>query len=525
MNKWQKLFLIFFLIPQIINAEILAGAAKIKITPLDLNTSPVLAGFNVLESRYPNLVHQDLYARALVIKQDNQQFCFVAVDLLGMAYDDIQLIKEEFPNLVVGFTHTHSAPDVIGIWSGLFNRSKIYNYKNFVISSILNALRDAQDNLQPALISFSSGQTFGLSNDNRVPLLMDESLEVMSIKNLENDYISIMVNWSAHPINFNRNSTVISSDYPGALTTMLDKKFDCISLFFNGAIGGQISTSNAHLSKIDGIEQLSLQITDPDTGEPAPVDGVNRVEIIAKNLLIYVSKALENQTLFNGKIKFKSGEFDLYLDNSTFTIFKSLFGNCILSRKVDYVSNFTGVVMTILMIFIVTILIILIVALINAISQKQNLKFKQSLMIIILILVELFLIFIYTSLGLYAYKIRSNVNYMQFGNVAEIITVPGEIYPELSIGAIEVPDTNCDYQVAYETPIKSLLTSEHKFVIGLGNDEIGYIIPKCLWDEDEPYAYHRRGMQSPQYNEDMSLGPDTAGTVIDKVKELIERKE
>ncbi len=44
-------------------------------------------------------------------------------------------------------------------------------------------------------------------------------------------------------------------------------------------------------------------------------------------------------------------------------------------------------------------------------------------------------------------------------------------------------------------------------LIGLANDEIGYIIPKRQWDEKPPFCY---GRKKAQYGEENSLGPDTA---------------
>ena len=44
-------------------------------------------------------------------------------------------------------------------------------------------------------------------------------------------------------------------------------------------------------------------------------------------------------------------------------------------------------------------------------------------------------------------------------------------------------------------------------IIGLANDEIGYIVPKSQWDTKPPYAYDR---EKPQYGEFNSFGPEVA---------------
>ena len=121
------------------------------------------------------------------------------------------------------------------------------------------------------------------------------------------------------------------------------------------------------------------------------------------------------------------------------------------------------------------------------------------------------------------YRTKTEVNYIKFGNLAEIVTIPGEIYPELVIGTSEKSDEGCDYfTVPFEEPIKPMLKTRYKFIFGLTNDMVGYIIPKPLWDTKKPFAYHRKGMNSGQYNEVNSLGPETAGIVIKNIKLLIE---
>jgi len=48
-------------------------------------------------------------------------------------------------------------------------------------------------------------------------------------------------------------------------------------------------------------------------------------------------------------------------------------------------------------------------------------------------------------------------------------------------------------------------------MVGLANDELGYIIPKSQWDKKPPYAYGRT--KAPQYGEENSPGPDVAPTI------------
>ena len=61
-----------------------------------------------------------------------------------------------------------------------------------------------------------------------------------------------------------------------------------------------------------------------------------------------------------------------------------------------------------------------------------------------------------------------------------------------------------------------------KFVFGLANDEVGYLIPKSEWDEKPPYLY---GATHAPYGEINSVGPDAAGCVHAALKQLCLQKK
>lgn len=97
--------------------------------------------------------------------------------------------------------------------------------------------------------------------------------------------------------------------------------------------------------------------------------------------------------------------------------------------------------------------------------------------------------------------------------LAQFACVPGEIYPELVIGGIQTPqDPGADLQgAAPERPLRGMMRGRFRPILGLCNDELGYIIPRSEWDEAAPWAYGRTG---PQYGEINSTGPMAAPTVL-----------
>jgi len=63
------------------------------------------------------------------------------------------------------------------------------------------------------------------------------------------------------------------------------------------------------------------------------------------------------------------------------------------------------------------------------------------------------------------------------------------------------------------------MAARQNLVVGLANDEIGYIIPKSQWDAEAPFVYNGKD----QYGEENSPGPDVAFAWYSVAKELLNR--
>ncbi len=115
----------------------------------------------------------------------------------------------------------------------------------------------------------------------------------------------------------------------------------------------------------------------------------------------------------------------------------------------------------------------------------------------------------------------SEVACLRFGQL-HIAGVPGELYPELVYGKIQEPaDPNADFPDApLEKSLTELLGTDKFMLIGLANDELGYIIPKRQWDHTPPFAY---GRKKSQYGEENSCGPLMAGVLMGRARASSER--
>jgi len=102
--------------------------------------------------------------------------------------------------------------------------------------------------------------------------------------------------------------------------------------------------------------------------------------------------------------------------------------------------------------------------------------------------------------------------------VLEMALVPGELYPELSVGGVE-RYSGADFPDApIEPPIKKMMSAEFKMLVGLADDEIGYIIPKAEWDESPPWL---QNAPKAWYGEVNSVGPDAAPRIAAALEQLL----
>ena len=116
---------------------------------------------------------------------------------------------------------------------------------------------------------------------------------------------------------------------------------------------------------------------------------------------------------------------------------------------------------------------------------------------------------------------ETEVGYLRFGEL-DVATIPGELYPELVYGQFQEPaDPGADFPDApLETPIAKILPSKKIMILGLANDEVGYIVPKRQWDVTAPFAY---GRTSAQYGERNSVGPETARHLMEALSDRVRK--
>jgi predicted neutral ceramidase superfamily lipid hydrolase len=136
-----------------------AGAALRVITPDPL--LPVSGGVGT-----PNPVEEkkgDLFVRALVLENNGHRVAIVGIDNLGWPAtlgDKSRALIEDIPpqNIIIGATHTHSAPDAYGFPNEKGEVLADFDYLGWCVQQIADAVNEASAKLEPAALKNCSGR-------------------------------------------------------------------------------------------------------------------------------------------------------------------------------------------------------------------------------------------------------------------------------------------------------------------------------------------------------------------------------
>ena len=232
-------------------AEIQVGTAVRVITPEPL--LPVTGGMGTPKPAREK--RGDLTARAIVFRKGTVTVGVVALDLLGFPSvlgDRVRAKVDRIPaaNILIGATHTHSAPDCYALPDGKGGHTGDLRYMDLVCEKAAEALNEAIDRLQPARIKVATGEAKGkIAYNYYAPDLYDRRMGVIQAVGSEGKVIATLVNYAIHPEVLGDDIGVLSPDLVGPLCERIESRVGGLALFLNGAQGGMITADNRDLDR------------------------------------------------------------------------------------------------------------------------------------------------------------------------------------------------------------------------------------------------------------------------------------
>ena len=231
--------------------EFKAGAAFRVITPDPL--LPVSGG--VGPSSPAREKRGELTARATVFQKGETTLAIVGLDLLGFPSVLCDRVRAKVPrippkNIMIGSSHTHSAPDCYGFADGRGGHTGDLKFMDFVCSKAAEAINDALDKLQPARLKVATDEAKGkIAYNYYAPDLYDRRMSVIQAIAANDKTIVTLVNYAIHPEVLGSGIGVLSPDLIGPLCDRIEEKAGGMAIFMNGAQGGMITADNRDLNR------------------------------------------------------------------------------------------------------------------------------------------------------------------------------------------------------------------------------------------------------------------------------------
>lgn len=431
--------------------------------------------------------------RAVVLEQGDLRLALVAADTVGIFRPDVELVRTALQDagrdvdyLVVHAIHDHEGPDTMGLWGpDLLTSGYDPAYGEQWRTTAVEAVGAAIDELRPVasmVIGNVDASTYdpvaGVANvlrDSRDPWVVDPTVGAARFVDERGETIVTLLSWACHPETVADENTLWSADYIHALRRTVEEGSTWSmtpgrtgvggpAVFISGALGGMMTS-------------LGVQVTNPD-GQTYQSASFEKADSIGQIIGEMALDALDvGEVIPDPQLRFMAQSFELVVDNTNFIY---AFENGLIDREIIDVNGEQGIV---------------------------------------------------TEMAL-----------VDVGPL-RMITVPGELLPELAVGGYDgshihapgvplVDPANPNPPDLDAAPVGPYLLDRvaagdrlrTPWVIGLGNDELGYIIPEYdfILHDVLPYFDEADG---DHYEETNSIGPHMAGVVDGQADALVDFAE
>ena len=441
-----------------------------------------LAGFG--NSRAMSGIGDPIWARATVLEQGQTSLGVVSLDVVGWFYDEVlelrQAVKDELglDHVIVSSTHVHEAPDTLGQWGQDTIRSGVNPaFMEQIHAGIESALRQAMEGAVPADVYAGSysidpqeWEGTGVNNvnlDTRDPNITDETIwTARFVAAGTQDVIGAWINFPNHPEASGSDNLLLSSDFAHTLRTTVEDGAEQgpegalagaggVAIYFQGACGGMQTPLRNDVIDLDGAVHTE--------------HGLEKAYAAGRVTGYHALQAMGSDSMLEAPgLSFRTRDLFVPVENE---LFQLAFNAGIFERTLH---NYDA----------------------EALADRFN---RPDLL--------------------------TEVSQFELGTLSAI-TIPGELLPELAIGGYDGSHTGPvkpivdegnpnppDLSAAPAGPyLKDRMPGESKLLLGLANDEIGYIVPDYNYqlDDNNPWWTEADG---DHYEETNSVGTEVRGRI------------
>jgi neutral ceramidase len=202
-------------------------------------------------------VHDELYARALVVTNGASTAAILSMDLLGLDFDLVERVRAGIhvetgilPHaILLNATHTHGGPNVRE-----FNTmgSRDPAYIDVLARKLIGVARQAHAQMQPASLAHGAASVqIGVNRrqiqpaDNQSLIgrnfggPVDPTVDVLAIRNSRGVPFAVLFSHACHPTTLGAENLAITADYCGYACSFVRRNLgqDVVPLFLQGCCG------------------------------------------------------------------------------------------------------------------------------------------------------------------------------------------------------------------------------------------------------------------------------------------------
>ena len=171
-----------------------------------------------------------LTVRALVLENEGTRVAICSTDFLGFPGVLCDKVRARVPgipaqNILIGATHTHSAPDCYGFPDQTGKTAADLEYIDSVCVKLAEAINEAVDRLQPARVKIATGKAKGkIAYNYYAEQLYDPRCSVIQILDAAGKPAATLVNYASHPEVIGPDQGIMCPDFVGPLYDRIQER-------------------------------------------------------------------------------------------------------------------------------------------------------------------------------------------------------------------------------------------------------------------------------------------------------------
>lgn len=243
-------------------------------------------------------VHDELYARALVLDDGLSLACIVSMDLIALDFDLVEAIRDginrktgiPYERILLNCSHTHAGP---GTRTFRTMGERDEQYCNVMARKVVSAVQQAADMVEPASLRWGhapvqiginrrerrDGQTVIGQNPGGP---VQPYVHVLRVDREDQTPLAVVLAYATHPVVLGGQNLWVSADYPGAACEFLKRAGFHMPMFLQGCAGNinpiHTGATFAHVRKLGEVlgaaTVAGLHLSEPIEG--VPIEGTLR---------------------------------------------------------------------------------------------------------------------------------------------------------------------------------------------------------------------------------------------------------